>query len=234
MSYNILIVEDEENIRSFVKVNLSISGFKVGETSSGEEAIDICNKENIDLIVLDIMLPGMDGYKTCEIIRREFPNIAVIMLTAKNQDMDKIRGLELGADDYMTKPFNPMELIYRIKAILRRRDSSKNKKEEHSLKNGDLYVDNRGQKVFIGKTEIKLTIKELQLIKLFMENLDRAFTRDEILNSIWGEDFYGDTKTVDVHIRRLREKIEKDPSKPKYIETIWGYGYRFKKVQNND
>lgn len=226
----ILIVEDEENIRSFIKINLNISGFEVREAGSGEEALIICEKEDLDLIILDIMLPGIDGYKTCELIRKNHPKVAIIMLTAKNQDMDKIIGLELGADDYITKPFNPTELTYRIKAILRRAGVAPKEDKEKIVFNGPLSVDDRSQKVFIEDDEVKLTLKEFQIIKLFMHNLDRAFSRDELLDNIWGEDFYGDIKTVDVHIRRLREKIEEDPSKPKYIETVWGYGYRFKKV----
>ena len=226
----ILIVEDEENIRSFIKINLNISGFEVREAGSGEEALIICEKEDLDLIILDIMLPGIDGYKTCELIRKNHPKVAIIMLTAKNQDMDKIIGLELGADDYITKPFNPTELTYRIKAILRRVGVTPKEDKEKIVFNGPLSVDDRSQKVFIEDDEVKLTLKEFQIIKLFMHNLDRAFSRDELLDNIWGEDFYGDIKTVDVHIRRLREKIEEDPSKPKYIETVWGYGYRFKKV----
>ncbi|MBB6630045.1 response regulator transcription factor [Clostridium algidicarnis] len=226
----VLIVEDEENIRSFIKINLNISGFEVREAGSGEEALIICEKEKLDLIILDIMLPGIDGYKTCELIRKDNPEVAIIMLTAKNQDMDKIIGLELGADDYITKPFNPTELIYRIKAILRRSGGATKEDKEKIVFNGPLSLDDRSQKVFIEEDEVKLTLKEFQIIKLFMYNLDRAFSRDELLDNIWGEDFYGDIKTVDVHIRRLREKIEEDPSKPKYIETVWGYGYRFKKV----
>ncbi|MBU5592200.1 response regulator transcription factor [Clostridium sp. MSJ-4] len=226
----ILIVEDEENIRSFIKINLNISGFEVREAGSGEEALDICSEEVFDLIVLDIMLPGIDGYKTCQLIREKYPEVAIIMLTAKNQDMDKIIGLELGADDYLTKPFNPTELVYRIRAILRRVGSKVKEVKEDVIKNGDLSLDDRSQKVFIKNKEVKLTLKEFQIIKLFMHNLDRAFSRDELLDNIWGEDFYGDIKTVDVHIRRLREKIEDDPSNPKYIETVWGFGYRFKRV----
>lgn len=229
MSNRILIVEDEENIRSFINVNLSISGYEVLEASTGEEALSICEREKLDLIVLDIMLPGIDGYKTCENIRKKYPSIAIIMLTAKNQDMDKIVGLELGADDYMVKPFNPTELVYRIRAILRRTGKGIKKEEDEILINGEISLDKRSQKVYKFDNELKLTIKEFQLMKLFMQNPDKAFTRDELLDLIWGIEFYGDIKTVDVHIRRLREKIEDDPSSPKYIETIWGYGYRLKR-----
>lgn len=223
----ILIVEDEENIRSFIAINLKVNRFDVKEVGSGEEALKILSEEKFDIVVLDIMLPGINGFNVCERIRSFYHGTAVIMLTAKNQDIDKIMGLESGADDYMVKPFNPTELVCRINALLRRIKKVE-KKDEENLILGDLSLDKRGQRFFKNGNEIRLTLKEMSIVELFMNNVGRAFTRDELLDSIWGEDFYGDIKTVDVHIRRLREKIEDDPSSPDYIETVWGYGYRMK------
>lgn len=228
MSEKVLVVEDESHIKSFIVVNLNISNFDVKEASSGEEALKICESYTPDVAVLDIMLPGIDGYKLCEILREKFPDIAIIMLTAKSQDMDKIIGLNIGADDYMVKPFNPMELISRIRAILRRiKRSSENELSNNLIKCKNLVLDIKSQKLFKDSKEIPLTQREYSLIKVFIENVDKAFNRDELLNLAWGENFFGDYKTVDVHVRRLREKIEQDSSNPEFIKTIWGYGYRF-------
>lgn len=228
MSEKVLVVEDESHIRSFIVVNLNISNFDVKEASSGEEALKICKSYTPDVAILDIMLPGIDGYKLCEILREKFPDIAIIMLTAKSQDMDKIIGLNIGADDYMVKPFNPMELISRIRAILRRiKRFSENELSNNLIKCKNLALDIKSQKLFKDSEEIPLTQREYSLIKVFMENVDKAFNRDELLNLAWGENFFGDYKTVDVHVRRLREKIEQDSSNPEFIKTIWGYGYRF-------
>lgn len=228
MSEKVLVVEDESHIRSFIVVNLNISNFDVKEAASGEEALKICESYTPDVAILDIMLPGIDGYKLCEILRDKFPYIAIIMLTAKSQDMDKIIGLNIGADDYMVKPFNPMELISRIRAILRRiKRSSENELSNNLIKCKNLVLDIKSQKLFKASEEIPLTQREYSLIKVFMENVDKAFNRDELLNLAWGENFFGDHKTVDVHVRRLREKIEQDSSNPEFIKTIWGYGYRF-------
>jgi len=230
MNEKVLVVEDESHIRSFIVVNLNISNFDVKEASSGEEALKICENYTPDVAILDIMLPGVDGYKLCEILREKFSDIAIIMLTAKSQDMDKIIGLNIGADDYMVKPFNPIELISRIKAILRRIKRAPEKELTNNLiECPPLTLDINSQKLFKGTDEISLTQREYSLIKVFMENIDKAFNRDELLNLAWGEDFFGDYKTVDVHVRRLREKIEQDSSKPEFIKTIWGYGYRLSK-----
>lgn len=228
MNEKVLVVEDESHIKSFIVVNLNISNFDVKEASSGEEALKICESYTPDVAVLDIMLSGIDGYKLCEILREKFPDIAIIMLTAKSQDMDKIIGLNIGADDYMVKPFNPMELISRIRAILRRiKRSSENEVPSSLIKCNNLTLDVNSQKLFKDSKELSLTQREYSLIKVFMENIDKAFNRDELLNLAWGENFFGDYKTVDVHVRRLREKIEQDSSNPEFIKTIWGYGYRF-------
>jgi DNA-binding response OmpR family regulator len=232
MGQKVLVVEDESHIRGFITVNLSISNFDVIEASSGEEALKLCKSEKPDLVVLDIMLPGIDGYEVCKRIREDYPDIFIIMLTAKGEDMDKIIGLDLGADDYMVKPFNPMELVSRIRAIFRRtRKIDKNSYSSSIIINGELKLDKGSYKLYKGEAEIILTHREFSLIKIFMENPEKAFSREEILNFAWGEDFIGEYKTVDVHIRRLREKLEDNPSKPNYIETVWGYGYRMKKVR---
>ncbi|MCY6370087.1 response regulator [Clostridium ganghwense] len=229
MGERVLVVEDEKHIRSFIVVNLNINKFDVIEASSGEEALEKCKKEKPDIAVLDIMLPGIDGYEVCEKLREQFPDICIIMLTAKGQDMDKIVGLDLGADDYMVKPFNPMELVSRIRAILRRiKRPQRSSTVSDSISLGNLKLDKYSQKIYKDGKEVELTHREFALIKVFMENQDKAFTREELLDLAWGKDFYGEYKTVDVHVRKLREKLEEDPSNPQLIQTVWGYGYRFK------
>ena len=227
MNEKVLIVEDEDNIRSFIVTNLTISNFHVEQAASAEEAVEICEHYMPEVAVLDIVLPGMDGYKLCKILRNRFPDIIIIMLTAKGQDADKIMGLDLGADDYMVKPFNPMELISRIKAILRRVNRGSDNSEKSILKIKNIELNETSQKFYKDGTEIQLTQREFNLMKIFMENWDKALTRDELLDKVWGQDYFGDYKTVDVHIRRLREKVEDDPSNPQYIKTVRGYGYRF-------
>jgi DNA-binding response OmpR family regulator len=225
----ILIVEDESSIRGFLKINLKRNNFYVAEAESGEEGIRIARSENIDVVILDIMLPGIDGYKVCEILRKEFPKIGIIMLTAKGQDIDKIMGLEYGADDYMIKPFNPMELVLRVKSLLRRMEAPKTNSYK-IIEYGPFRIDSYSQKLYKNDVNIDLTPTEFLIIKLFIKNPGRAFKRDEILNIVWGYDFIGDTKIVDVNIRRLRAKIEDNPSDPFFIETIWGTGYRWRNL----
>lgn len=222
----VLVVEDELSIRRFISINLKRNSFDVLEASSGEEALNIVKVNSPDVVILDIMLPGIDGFEVCSRIRESHPEAAIIMLTAKGQDMDKLMGLELGADDYMVKPFNPLELVARIRAILRRLSVGK----EHNsklLSSGPFSIDLTAQKLYKNGDAIELTPKELSIMKLFLENQNKAFSRDELLDIVWGQDFFGDFKTVDVHIRRLREKLEDNSSKPVYIETVWGFGYRF-------
>lgn len=221
----VLIVEDEASIRRFISINLVRSNFEVIEADTGELGVKLVKEQKPDVVVLDIMLPGIDGYKVCEEIRKIIPDLIIIMLTAKSQDMDKIMGLELGADDYMVKPFNPLELVARIRAILRRV-----KKDDNSglIKIKNISINLNSQKFYKNEKEIELTPTEFSIMKLFMKNPEKAFSRNEILNLIWGEDYFGDLKTVDVHIRRLREKIEDDASDPRIIETIWGTGYRLR------
>lgn len=221
----ILIVEDEESIRGFLKINLKRNGFEVLETDNGEEGLEIVEREEPDIVILDVMLPGIDGFEVCKRVREKQESIGIIMLTAKGQEMDKIIGLEYGADDYMVKPFNPMELLLRIKAILRRSGKDDEKKV---LKEGIFTVDIYGKKIFKGDEEIDLTPKEYSLIKIFIENPNRAFSRDELLDLAWGKNYFADSKIIDVNIRRLRSKIEDSSSKQGYIETIWGFGYRWR------
>ncbi len=227
MSCTILVIEDEDSIRKFVKINLDRAGFKVLDAATGEDGIHIARNNPIDIVVLDIMLPGMDGYEVCKILRNEFPHLGIIMLTAKSQDIDKIMGLEYGTDDYMTKPFNPVELTLRVKSLSRRMEKAP-LDEEAIMSYPPFKIDIYSRKFYKDEEELDLTPTEYSIAKLFMENPGKAFKRDEILNIVWGYDFIGDSKIVDVNIRRLRSKIEEDSSKPYYIETVWGVGYRWK------
>lgn len=228
MIKKVLIVEDEDSIRKFVKINLERAEFQVIEAETGEKGVDIARKEEIDIVVLDIMLPGIDGFEVCKILREEFPNLGIIMLTAKSQDIDKIMGLEYGADDYMTKPFNPTELVLRVKSLARRMESKNENDQDTILTIGPFKIDKYSRKFYKNDEEMDVTPTEYSIVKLFMENPGKAFKRDEILNLIWGYDFVGDSKIVDVNIRRLRSKVEEDSSNPEYIETVWGLGYRWK------
>ncbi|AEG59709.1 response regulator transcription factor [Desulforamulus ruminis] len=221
----VLVVEDEASIRRFITLNLEMAGYEVGEAPSGEEALALLTSFLPDLVVLDLMLPGINGLEVCGRIRETMPEPLIIMLTAKGQDADKIMGLELGADDYMVKPFNPLELIARIKAMLRRRNRFEGRRTAYTY--GDLCLDTAANKLLRNNREVELTPTEYSILKLFMENPGKALKREEILNAVWGEDYFGDTKTLDVHIRRLREKIEENPSEPRHIKTVWGSGYRW-------
>lgn len=227
MGNSILVIEDEESIRKFVKINLDRAGFDVKEAGTGEDGIEIARKEKIDIVLLDIMLPGIDGYEVCKTLRNEFPHLGIIMLTAKSQDIDKIMGLEYGTDDYMTKPFNPMELVLRVKSLARRMEKADDG-EEPILSFDPFKIDIYSRKFYKDNKELEITPTEYSIAKLFMENPGKAFKRDEILNLVWGYDFIGDSKIVDVNIRRLRSKIEVDSSKPYFIETVWGIGYRWR------
>lgn len=221
----VLVVEDEEPIRRFITLNLNAAGFQVGEAESGEQALVKLRDFTPKVVVLDLMLPGIDGLEVCQKIRESTPDTFVLMLTARGQDTDKILGLELGADDYMVKPFNPLELIARIRAILRRNADPREGEKVLSCRHLSLNIP--ANKVFKDGLEIELTPIEFSMLKVFMENPERALKREELLNSVWGEDYFGDTKTLDVHIRRLREKIEDNPSQPQHIKTVWGSGYRW-------
>ncbi len=223
----VLVVEDESSIRKFLSINLNREGFEVLEAASGEEALDIIRRVQPRVVVLDLMLPGIDGFEVCQSVRKSIPNIVIIMLTAKSQDMDKIMGLELGADDYMVKPFNPLELIARIRANLRKIDNARGQLKK-SITFREFELDLEAQKFYKRGIEIELTPIEFSMMKMFMEGNNKAFSRDEILNIVWGKNYFGDMKTVDVHVRRIREKIEDDPSSPQIIETVWGVGYRLR------
>ena len=223
----VLVVEDEFSIRKFLSINLNREGFEVLEAVSGEEALEIVRRTKPGVIVLDIMLSGIDGFEVCQRIREAVPNIVIIMLTAKSQDMDKIMGLELGADDYMIKPFNPLELIARIRANLRKIESAKDQSKK-TVVSGELELDLEAQRFYKRGIEVELTPIEFSMMKMFMQNKNKALSRDEILNIVWGKSYFGEMKTVDVHVRRIREKIEDDPSNPSVIETVWGIGYRLR------
>ena len=227
MKTKVLLVEDEESIRKFVKINLEREGYIIFEAGSGEEVIDIARSEKPDIVVLDIMLPGIDGFEVCKALRGEFPSLGIIMLTAKAEDYDKIMGLQYGTDDYLTKPFNPTELTLRIKSIERRLEPEE-EKEGNLIIDPPFKIDSYSRKFYKDNEELELTPTEYQIIKIFMTNPGKAMTRDEILKLVWGDEFLGDSKIVDVNIRRLRSKIEGNAAKPDYIETVWGTGYRWK------
>ncbi|TCZ80850.1 response regulator transcription factor [Paenibacillus albiflavus] len=224
----VLIVEDDDNIRRFITLNLENSGFKTTEAANGKIALQKFAATKMDVVVLDIMLPDMDGFTLCQKLREIDPEIVIIFLTARGQDLDKIKGLELGADDYIVKPFNPLELVARIRTILRRTQNVVDAQRK-IIEFGSIRLDLDANKLFKNDCQIELTPKEYYMVKAFLENPDKTLSRNELLNLIWGEDYVGDTKTVDVHVRRLREKIEDDCSKPQLIETVWGLGYRFRK-----
>jgi len=234
MEKKILLIEDEGSIRSFIKVGFERGKYKILEAETGEEGLEIARASKPDIVILDIMLPGIDGFEVCKILRTEFPRMGIIMLTARDLDMDKIMGLEYGADDYVVKPFNPLELVLRAEALLRRIYIGKDAKRKDELRSGPFRIEAYSQKVYKDNLEIELTPKEYQLIKLFMQNPGKLFSRNELLDRIWGPDFIGDLKIIDVNIRRLRKRIEDDPSSPKYIETVWGIGYRWNEVNKNE
>jgi DNA-binding response OmpR family regulator len=222
----ILVVEDETSIRQFITINLERNGFKVLEAETGEKALEIARLYKPVIMVLDIMLPGIDGFEVCSRLRQDMPELIIIMLTARAQDMDKISGLELGADDYMVKPFNPRELVARIRTILRRIENH-SAEPCNTIAFKNLLLDLNSQKFFKDNKEIELTPTEFSVLKMFMCNTGRALSRNELLNSVWGRNYFGDLKTLDVYIRRIREKIEDNSSKPQFIQTVWGYGYRW-------
>jgi phosphate regulon transcriptional regulator PhoB len=225
----ILVVDDEEPIQELLRFNLEKEGNKVWLAKDGQEALDQVEKEQPDLIVLDVMLPGMDGLEVCRRLRQnpKFQEIPIIMLTAKGEEIDKVLGLELGADDYMTKPFSPRELLARIKARLRRRTITPEETDKLVIR-GELRMDISGFRVFVRGEEVELTPKEFELLRVFATHPGKVYSRDDLLERIWGYEYDGDTRTVDVHVRHLRLKVEKDPSNPEYIETLRGIGYRFK------
>ena len=225
--HKILLVEDEAHIRKFVNISLKREGFQVIEAENGERGIEEAGKESPDIVILDIMLPGIDGYEVCKFLKKNYPEMGIIMLTARAQDVDKIEGLENGADHYIVKPFNPLELIAIVKSLLRRMHIGDNIRGRELI-SGEFKLDLNSKALYKNDEEIELTPKEYLLIKLFMENPSKAFTRDELLDMVWGYNYIGENKIIDVNIRRMRSKIEENPSKPKYIETVWGTGYRWR------
>jgi DNA-binding response OmpR family regulator len=224
------VIEDESSIRKFINISLVREGYDVCEASCGKEVMEQINNHCPDVVVLDVMLPDADGFDICRNLRERFSELVIIMLTARSQDMDKIMGLELGADDYLVKPFNPLELSARIRSVLRRSRRSQ-AHETTKLTSGPFIIDMFAQKAYKSGEELDLTPREFGLMKLLVKNSGRAFSRDELLNEVWGYDFVGDPKTVDVHVRRLREKIEDISGAPLYLETIWGVGYRWREAK---
>ncbi len=226
----ILVCEDEDVIRDFVVINLQRSGYEVVDVSNGEDALKVFAEQNgdFDVAVLDIMMPGIDGFTVCQKIREKNANIGIIMLSAKSQEMDKVRGLMLGADDYVTKPFSPSELVARVDSIHRRVTMATSaRKEVDQLVSGPFSLNLRSRTLTKNGSPIDLTQVEFQIMEFFLKNENVALERGEILAKVWGENYYGDIKIVDVNIRRLRIKIEDDPSNPRHIVTVWGYGYKW-------
>lgn len=228
MGKRVLVVDDEKLIVKGIRFSLEQDGMEVTCAYDGEEALENARNTEFDIILLDIMLPRLTGLEVCQQIR-EFSNVPIVMLTAKDDDMDKIMGLEYGADDYITKPFNILEVKARIKAIMRRttvRDGAANAPK--TIVNGDLRLDCDSRRVYIAGKEVNLTAKEFDVLELLALNPNKVYSRENLLKLVWGSDYPGDVRTVDVHIRRLREKIETNPSEPRYVHTKWGVGYFFR------
>lgn len=228
MSRKVLVVDDEKLIVKGIRFSLEQDGMEVDCAYDGEEALEKIKGKEYDIVLLDIMLPKLDGFEVCQQVR-EFSDVPILMLTAKGDDMDKILGLEYGADDYITKPFNILEVKARIKAITRRTTKSAQKKKDDSvIKASDMTLDTDSKRLHIKDQEINLTSKEFDVLELLVKNPDKVYSREKLLQIVWGSQYPGDVRTVDVHIRRLREKIEANPSDPKYVHTKWGVGYYFK------
>jgi len=230
MLKNILVVEDEEAIREFVTINLKRAGYNVFEAGSGEEALDIYeqNGGNFIVVLLDIMLPGMDGFAVCRKLREKSKTIGIIMLTARTQELDKVSGLMIGADDYVTKPFSPSELVARIDALYRRLAvDGDDAGQEDEITSGPFTLNIRSRMLFKNGKMIEITQVEYQIVRYFMENANAALSRSEIMSHVWGKDYFGELKIIDVNIRRLRMKMEREPSNPNHILTVWGFGYKW-------
>ena len=228
MSRKVLVVDDEKLIVKGVRFSLEQDGMEVDCAYDGEEALEKIKSNEYDIVLLDVMLPKIDGFEVCQQVR-EFSDVPILMLTAKGDDMDKILGLEYGADDYITKPFNILEVKARIKAITRRTGKSlQQKKADTLIKASDMTLDTDSKRLHIKDQEINLTSKEFDVLELLVKNPDKVYSREKLLQLVWGSQYPGDVRTVDVHIRRLREKIEANPSEPKYVHTKWGVGYYFK------
>ena len=227
MAKKVLVVDDEKLIVKGIRFSLEQDGMEVDCAYDGEEALKLATENSYDMILLDLMLPKMDGFEVCQHIR-EFSSVPIVMLTAKGDDMDKILGLEYGADDYITKPFNILEVKARIKAIMRRTSPHQSEKADSRLvEHGDLKLDGESRRLFILGKEINVTAREFDLLELLVLNPNKVYSREKLLNLVWGSDYPGDVRTVDVHVRRLREKIQSNPSEPKYVHTKWGVGYYY-------
>ncbi len=228
MPKKVLVVDDEKLIVKGIRFSLEQDDMTVDTAYDGEEAVEKAREGNYDIILLDLMLPKLDGLSACQQIR-EFSDVPIVMLTAKGEDMDKIMGLEYGADDYITKPFNILEVKARIKAIMRRtQNRAPQEQQGRIIEVGDLVLDCDARRVQVAGKEVNLTAKEFDVLDLLVMNPNKVYSRENLLNLVWGYEYPGDVRTVDVHIRRLREKIEENPSDPKYVHTKWGVGYYFK------
>lgn len=226
MSTKILVVDDEHSIVELLKYNLENSGYEVKEAYDGEEALNMVSQERFDLIILDLMLPKIDGIEVCKRLKEEYFHIPIIMLTAKSSEADKVLGLNIGADDYITKPFSVKELIARVNALLRLIGEMEKQNDREIINIGKLKIDLERHEVEKNGKLLDLTLKEFELLKILVENKGKVLSRNILLDRVWGYDFYGETRTVDVHIRNLRKKIEDDDKNPQYIETVRGVGYR--------
>ena len=226
MGKKVLVVDDEKLIVKGIRFSLEQDGMEVDAAYDGEEALQMARDKSYDIILLDVMLPKLDGFEVCQQIR-EFSDVPIVMLTAKGEDMDKILGLEYGADDYITKPFNILEVKARIKTIMRRAHKKEEVVKIRVVESGDLKLDCDSRRVYICGKEINLTAKEFDVLELLVMNPNKVYSRENLLHLIWGSAYPGDVRTVDVHIRRLREKVEAAPSEPKYVHTKWGVGYYF-------
>lgn len=227
MAKKVLVVDDEKLIVKGIRFSLEQDGMEVDCAYDGEEALNMAKAGVYDMVLLDVMLPKMDGFEVCQAIR-EFSDMPVVMLTAKGDDMDKILGLEYGADDYITKPFNILEVKARIKAIMRRTSGQKEKAaQDTAIEKEDLRLELDSRRLFILGREVNLTTREFDLLELLVKNENKVYSRENLLDLVWGRDYPGDVRTVDVHVRRLREKIEANPSEPKYVHTKWGVGYYY-------
>ncbi|MDI7247985.1 MAG: response regulator transcription factor [Bacillota bacterium] len=231
MTKKVLVVDDEAPILELVRFNLEKEGFSVLTATDGEEGLERARSESPDLVILDLMLPGIDGIEVCRQLRRE-TSVPVLMLTAKTEEFDRVLGLSVGADDYVTKPFSPRELVARVKALLRRREmdleETKARDASGRIHVGDLVIDTARFEVEVRGARTELTPKEFELLRVLVANRGKVLTRDFLLEKAWGYEYGGDTRTVDVHVRRLRQKIEEDDSRPTYIQTVHGVGYRFR------
>lgn len=227
MAKKVLVVDDEKLIVKGIRFSLEQDDMEVDCAYDGEEALEKIKNNKYDIILLDVMLPKMEGFEVCQTVR-EFSDVPIVMLTAKGDDMDKILGLEYGADDYITKPFNILEVKARIKAIMRRTSGfNQQRADETIIAKGDLKLDCDSRRLYILDKEVNLTAKEFDLLEILVKNENKVYSRENLLHMVWGNDYLGDVRTVDVHVRRLREKIEKSPSEPKYVHTKWGVGYYY-------